>query len=253
MIGAVANDEDERDAADHSDGLAVPARLVRQMVVLGYELKSIAKERVAHKDGHHGDDVTDDHGPDQYTGDVLDSLEVRVFHTGDVAVVLLVAHGHVQQGQGLRQDQQPHPQANVAHLADLPELGEPQRRHHGDEAVHAQAGHEVDSGVGVNVEDQARDLAGGLAQRPVEAHGVVGDPERQREREEDVRDDQVEGVQGGGVDLLQVGTDHVERQAVAKQPHEEHHAVDQRHEDPGVLPVVIQSGARQVLRTVAGG
>lgn len=87
----------------------------------------------------------------------------------------------------------------------------------------------------------------------MEAHGVVGDPERQREREEDVRDDQVQGVHGGGVDLLQVGTDHMQRKAVAKQPHEEHDAVDKRHEDPGVLPVVIQSGARRVLRTIAGG
>lgn len=125
------------------------------MVVLGYELKSIAKERVADKDGDHGDDITDDHGPNQYTGDMLDCLEVGVFHTGDVAISLFVAHGHVQQGQGLRQDQQPHSQANVAHLVDLPELGEPQRHHHGDKPVHAEAGHEVDSGVGVNVEDQA--------------------------------------------------------------------------------------------------
>lgn len=155
MIGAVADDEHQRDATNHANGLAVPARLVCQMVVLGYELKSIAKERVAHKDGHHRDDITDDDGPDQYTGDMVDFLKVGVFHTGDVAISLLDAHGHVQQGQGLRQDQQPHSQANVAHLADLPEFGEAQRRHHGDKSVHAEAGHEVDSSVGVNVEDQA--------------------------------------------------------------------------------------------------
>lgn len=87
----------------------------------------------------------------------------------------------------------------------------------------------------------------------MKAHGVVGDPERQREGEEDVRDDQVQRVHRGGVDLLQVGTDHVEREAVAEQPHEEHDAVEKRHEDPGVLSVVVQSGACQVLRTVAGG
>lgn len=74
----------------------------------------------------------------------------------------------------------------------------------------------------------------------MKALSIVYDPERQGESEEDVRDDQVERVQSGGVELLLVGSDDVEGQAVTEQPHEKHNAVDKRYEDASIFPVVIE-------------
>ncbi|TNN68912.1 hypothetical protein EYF80_020773 [Liparis tanakae] len=240
VVGAEAHHEHQGHAADHADGLAAAAGLVRQVVALGRGVQLGAQDGVAHQDGHHWNDVTQEDGADQYGGDVVHPLEVGVLHAGDEAVRLPVGHRHADEGEGLRQHQQPDAHADVAHVAHFPESGEAQRQHHSDEAVHAEAGHEVDAGVGVDVEDESRDLARRLAQRPVEAQGVVDDPHGQREGEEDVGDDQVEGVQGGGVHLLHVGADDVEGEAVPEQPHQEHHAVEERHEHLGVVPVGVQ-------------
>lgn len=155
MVRAVADNKHQGHAADHADGFAAPARLFRQMVVLGYKLEFETQDRVTHKDGHDRDDITKEDGTNQYSGNMIDHLEVGVFHTGDVAISFLVAHGHVQQREGLSQDQQPHGDTNVAHFADLPEFGEAQRHDHSNETVNAKAGHEIDPGVGVDVEDEA--------------------------------------------------------------------------------------------------
>lgn len=74
----------------------------------------------------------------------------------------------------------------------------------------------------------------------MEAHSIVGNPHRQREGEEDVRNDQVERVQGGGVHLLQIGPDNVEGEGVTEQSHKEHNAVDKRHYDLCIVPVSVK-------------
>lgn len=87
----------------------------------------------------------------------------------------------------------------------------------------------------------------------MEAQGIVCNPQRQREGKEDVRNDQVERVQGGGVDLLQIGPDDVEGETVAEQSHKEHDAVEKRHDDPGIVPVGVQGVTGKIGVIVGGG
>lgn len=87
----------------------------------------------------------------------------------------------------------------------------------------------------------------------METHCVVGNPRRQGQGEEDVGDDQVEGVQGGGVHLLQIGTDDMEGEAVTEQSNNEHDAIEKRDEDLGIVPVGVQGVTGGIIRLIAGG
>lgn len=250
MVGTEADHKDQRDAADHTYDLLAAAWLLRQVVCLGHGVEFKTQDGVTHQDGDHWDAVTHKDCTDQYGGDVVHLLKVGVLHTGDVAIILHVGQRHSKKREGLHQDQEPDSDTDVAHITDPPEAAEPQGQNHSDEAVNAEAGHEVDSGVCVYVEEKAWNFAQSLRQRPVEAQSVVEDPQRQRQSKEDVGDDQVEGIQGGGVHFLQIRTDDVEGQAVSKQTHYEDGAVKNRHEDAGVVSVAVQSGAGGVAVVV---
>lgn len=155
MIGAVADNKHQGHAADDTDGLAAPARLFSQMVVLGCEVEFVAQDGVTHQHGHHRDDVTKKDSTNQYMSNVVNCLKVGVFHAGDDAIQFDVGHRHAQQGEGLCQDQQPHTNTNVTHVTDLPEPGKAQRQDHSNESVYAEAGHEIDPCIGVDIEDEA--------------------------------------------------------------------------------------------------
>lgn len=87
----------------------------------------------------------------------------------------------------------------------------------------------------------------------MEALSIVRNPHRQRKGEEDVRNYQVERVQGGGVDLLHIGTNDVEGEAVTEQSHKEHNAIEQRHEHPDVVPVGVQGVTGRIIRGIVDG
>lgn len=155
MIGAVTDDKHQGHTADHADGFAAATGLVRQMVVLGCEVEFGAQDGIAHQDCQQGDDITQHDRANQYSGNMGDILKVGVFHTGYIAILFHVGHRHANEGQGLHQDQHPHTTANVADVADPPEAAEAQRQNHGDEPIYAEAGHEIDPRVGVDIEDEA--------------------------------------------------------------------------------------------------
>lgn len=147
---------------------------------------------------------------------MVDLLKVGVFHAGDIVIMFYVCQRHGKEREGLCQDNQPHTNANIAYVTDFSESAETQRQDHSDKTVYTQAGHEIDSCIGVDIKNDAWDLTQCVPHRPVEAHTIVYNPQRQRQGEKDVWNDQVERVQGGGVDLLHVGTDDVESEAVTQ-------------------------------------
>ena len=81
----------------------------------------------------------------------------------------------------------------------------------------------------------------------MEAQGIVNEPYGEGEREQDVRDDEVERVQSCRVHFLQVGTDDVQGEAVPGEPHQEHHTIDKGHEDLGIVAVVVQRGTPRIV------
>lgn len=83
---------------------------------------------------------------------------------------------------------------------------------------------------------------------------VVDDPARQRQREERVRQGQVDQVDGGGVELLPPPPDDVEHQAVAACADDEHGRVEDGEEDHGgplvheqVAGALVERGVRLLL------
>lgn len=159
VVRAVADDKHQRNAADHTDGFAAPSRFVREMVRLGRVVELGAQDGVRHEDGHQRDTITKDDRTDQRGGDVFNLLKIGVLHTGDVTIPLIVGHLAAQERKGLPQDQKPHSDADVANIVDLPESSIAQRQDHGDEAVHTEAGHEINPGIGVDVKGKAGNLA----------------------------------------------------------------------------------------------
>lgn len=97
-----------------------------------------------------------------------------------------------------------------------------------EEPVDAQARHEVDACVGVDVEQERGDSAQRLSKGPVEAQAVVGDPGWQGNAEQQVREDKVCWIQGSGVDLLSVFKNDSEGNGVSKHPKDQDGAVEDR-------------------------
>lgn len=60
---------------------------------------------------------------------------------------------------------------------------------------------------------------------------VVCNPARKRQREESVRQGQVDQIDGGGVGLLLLLADHIEYQTVATQADDENSSIENREED----------------------
>lgn len=104
MIRAETDDEHQRDAADHTDGLAAATRLFSQMVAFGCQVEFGAQDRITHQDGDHRDDVTQEDCANQHGGNVVNLLKVGVFHTGEEVSIFFTGHRHEKEREGLRQD-----------------------------------------------------------------------------------------------------------------------------------------------------
>lgn len=87
--------------------------------------------------------------------------------------------------------------------------------------------------IGICKEEKRGQSADQVAKGPIKLPDVVGDPARQRQREQDIGQRQVEQVDGGGVEFFLPLADHVENQTVATSTDEENQRVENREKDHG--------------------
>ncbi|TNN56989.1 hypothetical protein EYF80_032800 [Liparis tanakae] len=202
-------------------------------------------DHAGHEEHHqaHEDEVVvrQAHGRERVQG-VLDDVDVVA--GGDVGV--LDPDGVVVQVQ--RRAGEPHerPDGHAdadGHLVVLPLLR--QRVSYHPVALHAEAGDEEDGAVHVAVEEAHHHFAQRLAVRPVVAVEVVRDLQRDPDDEEQVGQRQVGHVDGGRVLLLGPEEEHPDGHAVGRQPHGEHHDVDDGEEDGG--EVTLQRVGRRLV------
>lgn len=97
-----------------------------------------------------------------------------------------------------------------------------------EEPVNAQARHEVDTCVGVDVEQERGDSTQRFSKRPVESQRVVGDPGWQGNAEQQVGEDEICWIEGSGVDLLSVFKNDSEGNGVPKHPKNQDGTVEDR-------------------------
>lgn len=107
-----------------------------------------------------------------------------------------------------------------------------QRPPHRAQPIHADERHEGDGAVRRQVIGGPGQAARGLRQQPVAPGQVIGDPEGQREVEEDVGQRQVDEVDAGGFAHFAALQEDQQGSQVARQPHAQHQAVHdgQQHE-----------------------
>lgn len=201
VVGTEAEQDGQQHHQDDGEGPAVVPVLHRQWILLGRLAELKVDPHIAHQDDAHGQEEAEHAGPQEQVGQLGNLLEVEVLHARQF-VPHPPCHGPQKQRRCLQEHQRPDEDADAPGAAHLPNPAGVPGAHHGDVAVHAYAGHEVDAHIGVHVEDEGCGPAEPVPEGPVKLQDVVGDPARQCQGEEGIGEGQVHQVEVGGVEFL---------------------------------------------------
>ena len=232
VVGDEAHDHGHQHHQREQAGSAVVAPLARQRVVPGRPAQLDGDLHVAEEDDGHRPAEAQSGGHQDHDGQREHPLDAVVLHACQPASH---AHGHgePEQGRCLQRRQDPHGRTDELGPPGLTQPDTLVGADHGQVAVHAHARHQVDAWVGVHKEDEGRQPAEPLPERPVEVQQEVGDLSRQGQSEQEVGHWQVDQEDTCRVDLLVLLIGQVKGQDVSQDGKDQEGRVEQRQHHTG--------------------